>query len=313
VLSIHTNSIFAHDGLIPYKPAMRALHSFLLFLLASPCFAISFTPEEIEAQAVNATLIATTAAECLDATYADHIAFFDQHGVSKYYGNRRAQHQTRAGRIAELKRFKKDPALVDLLKPISCIGLTLQCMKEGFARAGQEKTWAKIARALAVDNKFYGTDLLEHLHSLGWRTLYWNPDPSKNAAWDAEDRRIAPAPAGRTWNAVWGGHAIHYRSATTRAKYQNIPIDDAQSLVGFLESPPSEFLKTPFFVGIAHSGYHVFPGRTGDVIEAHSTRLLNSRENLEFNSFNPIAPGGAPKWTRSERYRSGVIAVPPGY
>lgn len=294
------------------KRFVSAFFAFILFIAPS-AEALSFTPEEIEAQKLYAPVIANAASECLDATYADHLAFYEKYGISKYYGNRRAQHQTRAGRIAELTRFKKDAKLVDQLEATSCIGLTLQCLKVGFAEAGQQTTWSKIAKALAVNNNFYGTDLLAHLHALGWRTLYWNPDPSKNEAWDVADRKLNSPPAGKTWNAVWGGHAALYRSATTRGMYQNIPVDDVSTLVGFRENPPNSFLSTPFFVGVAHSGYHVFPGRSGEVVEAHSTRQLNSKDNIEFSAFNPIAPNGGPRWTRSEHYRSGMIAVPPGY
>ena len=66
----------------------------------------------------------------------------------------------------------------------------------------------------------------------------------------------------------------------------------------------------PFFVGIAHAGYHVFPGRRGDVVEAHSMREMIAKDNIEVAPFNPLAQGGAPRWTRSEKYRSGLIAVP---
>jgi hypothetical protein len=63
-------------------------------------------------------------------------------------------------------------------------------------------------------------------------------------------------------------------------------------------------------VGIAHAGYHVFPGRKGDVIEAHSMRNIAARDNIEFSEFNPLATGGGPRWTNSEKYRSGLIVVP---
>ena len=35
-----------------------------------------------------------------------------------------------------------------------------------------------------------------------------------------------------------------------------------------------------------------------------------ARDNIEVAPFNPLAQGGAPRWTRSEKYRSGLIAVP---
>jgi hypothetical protein len=88
-------------------------------------------------------------------------------------------------------------------------------------------------------------------------------------------------------------------------------VDDKTLLVNFGTSVPSQFRSVPFFVGIAHTGYHVFPGFTGNVIEAHSTRLLSSVDNLEKSPFNPLANGGGPRWTATEKYRSGLVGVPP--
>ena len=87
-------------------------------------------------------------------------------------------------------------------------------------------------------------------------------------------------------------------------------IHDSVSLVGFEKNQPTFFENIPFFVGIAHAGYHVFPGRRGEVIEAHSMRNLDSIKNLEYSKFNPLNSGGGPLWTAKERYRSGVIVTP---
>ena len=66
----------------------------------------------------------------------------------------------------------------------------------------------------------------------------------------------------------------------------------------------------PFFVGIAHLGYHVFPRSYGQIIEGHSTRQLNDPQALETSPFNPLVKGGGP---RGGPYKSGLIAIPPGY
>ena len=202
------------------------------------------------------------------------------------------------------------------LEPISCIGLTLKCLGEGFKAAGQEKTWEKIFAKLAVNNNFYGTDLQTMLRDLGWKTMYWNPDPSQNATWDAEDIRLnplkqVPSKPKKIWMAVWGGHTLRYADVQKIGKYYGIPIDDKSTLVGFKRTQPAAFKAHPFFVGTAHAGYHVFPGRHGQIIEAHSMRELNAFDNLEVSEFNPLGTGGGPRWTKSEKYRSGVIAVPP--
>jgi hypothetical protein len=151
------------------------------------------------------------------------------------------------------------------------------------------------------------------LQQLGWKIYYWNPNPSKNADWDDEDRRLNPPKAGKTWNPVWGGHVLRHDSVVRRKIYYETKVDNASALVNFGTATPASFRNVPLFIGIAHAGYHVFPGRRGDVIEAHSMRNLDARDNLEVAPFNPLASGGAPRWTRSEKYRSGLIAVPQSF
>ncbi len=257
--------------------------------------------------------ITRTAAECLNETYDEHVNFYEQHGVSKFYGERRRQHQSRAGLIKELERFGQPASLVDELVPTACITLALNCLEEGFVAAGQQSTFKKIIDYLKIDNKVYGTDLQNMLQALGWQTLYWNPKPSNNTKWDAEDKRLNPLKPGRQWMPVWGGHAYRYRNVMNKNQYYGIKIDDKETLVDFGTRVPDSFKQHPFFIGTAHAGYHVFPGTFGRVIEAHSTRPLNAFDNLEFSPFNPLASGGGPRRTRSEKYRSGVIVVPPVY
>lgn len=269
-----------------------------------------FTDEEKAIYYAQKESLVREAAECLDGIYSEHIAFYNQHGISKFFGNRRKDYATREGRIAALKKYGASARLVDELEPISCIGLTMRCLEKGFNKIGLQKAWAKIYAKLAVNNNFYGTDLITHLHDLGWTTVYWNPDPSKNPQWDQEDRRINPLKPGKSWNPVWGGHQYNYNSVMKKGIYYGIPVDDAETLVGFGANPPIEFRRVGFFVGVAHAGYHVFPGRDGEVIEAHSMRDLNSKDNLEFSEFNPLGKNGGPRWTRTERYRSGLIAIP---
>lgn len=274
-------------------------------------YQVEFTDEEIQFHQENIAEIVAVASRCLDQTYAEHLEFFDKHGVSKFYGDRREQHQTRAGLIAELRRFGKPQSFLQNLEPISCIGLTLNCLGDGFRVVGSSETWEKITDHLYVDNKVYGTDLQILLQKLGWKIYYWNPSPENNAKWDAQDRRLVQPKPGRKWHALWGGHAYRFGTVNSAGIYYDTYVDDRSSFVGFGQTQPEGFDQIPFFVGIAHAGWHVFPGRDGEVIEAHSTRQLNARDNLEFSSFNPLARGGGPRWTSLEKYRSGLIAIPP--
>ncbi|MDX0178608.1 hypothetical protein [Sinorhizobium meliloti] len=212
--------------------------------------------------------------------------------------------------MRELERYGKPTHLADLQIGTACILLAMNCLKAGFTATRTENTWEKILDVLKVGDKFLGTDLQVLLQQLGWTMCYWNPDPSKNAEWDAEDRRLNPPKEGRQWNPVWGGHAARYRTVISRRQYSGKRVDDATTLVGFQSSPPLAFQSVPLFVGTAHDGYHVFPGFFGEVVEAHSTRRLIDRDNIEVSHFNPLGRGGGPRWTLTEKYRSGLIVVP---
>ena len=250
------------------------------------------------------------ASDFLDWVYADHIAFFKQWGISKYYGNRKPEHQTKELRIAQLKKYGKPTFLADQQVATACVTLAMQAMERGFNATDMPNTWRKIHDQLKIGQKFYGTDLQIMLQQLGWKIYYWNPDPSKNAEWDAEDKKLNPPSDSGKWRPEWGGHALRYASAINKGIYYDLKVDNATKLVGFKKSPAPSFKDVPIFVGIAHAGYHVFPGRDGDVIEAHSMRTMDSIENIEFSKFNPLASGGGPRWTASLKYRSGLICVP---
>lgn len=195
--------------------------------------------------------------------------------------------------------------------PISCIGLTMRCLEKGFRAAGTEPTWTKMYDQLKIHAKFDGSDLQKMLRQLGWKILYWNPDPSQNKTWDRNDQALNPLQPGRKWMAVWGQHAYHYAIVMKEKTYYHVPVDDSTTLVGFKTTVPDSFKKIPFFIDTAHSGYHVFPGFFGKVIEGHSMRSLHAIDNLEVSMFNPLAPSGGPNGTQNEKYRSGIIAIPP--
>lgn len=273
--------------------------------------AVNFTAAEIATHKRVLPQLTSTAANCLENIYDDHLSFHGRWSVSRYYGDSRQDYATRAGRLAALRRYNAPDHLVDQLIPTSCIGLTMKCLAEGFAATGTTPTWNKIYAELAIDRKFDGTTLQMALQGLGWKVLYWNPDPASNQRWDEEDKRLTPLTNGRTWMPVWGGHAYRYSQVKNKGTYYEVKVDDAQMLVGFKDRQPEAFKRFPFFVGTAHAGYHVFPGSDGVIIEAHSMRNLDSIDNLETSLFNPLGMGGGPRWTRTEKYRSGIIAVPP--
>ncbi|MEO5668941.1 MAG: hypothetical protein ABIR96_12850 [Bdellovibrionota bacterium] len=239
------------------------------------------------------------ASDCLQKDYDLHKSFFRKYGVSAFYGSNSAYaHTSRQGKIDMLRRLGKPAELVDVLKVTSCVGLTMKCLERGFVAAGQNDIWARV-KGYVSQNGYDGTTLQAALGKLGWKILYWNPDPSQNSNWDAGERGMKSR----------GSHSDFYHGVMSRQSYYGVHVDDAETLVGFGTNTPRKFANVPFFVGTAHGGYHVFPGMNGVVIEGHSMKAINDPNVVESAEFNPIKNGGAPHGN----YRSGIIAVPPGY
>jgi hypothetical protein len=289
---------------------MKKLLLTLLLAVTLPSWAVAgfrgsvdFTAEEKAAHARHIGTITKVARQHLEDIWKEHQAFHRKHGVSKFYGDRSLALNTRDKRIAALRAAGAPVSLVDQLQPTSCVGLTMQALAAGFQKpndAALAKAWQKIS-TYARANDLDGCALLDALQKLGWRIAYWNPSPADNARWDQQD--------GNRKSKGW--HAYRYSTVMNRGTYYFNKVDDKSLLVGFGTTVPAEFRRATFFVGVAHTGYHVFPGFVGDVIEAHSTRPLASVNNLEKNPFNPLATGGAPRWTPSEMYRSGLVGIPP--
>jgi hypothetical protein len=264
---------------------------------------IQFSSAEKQAHNQQIDTITKVARKYLDDIWKEHQTFYEKHGVSKFYGDRNLSLNTRNKRIAALQEAGVSTSLVDQLQPTSCVGLTLNSLAAGFEAPGDAdlaKAWKKTYDYTRL-NDVDGSALLDALQKLGWEICYWNPSPQNNAKWDADDGNRKSR----------GYHAWRYSTVTKNGMYWYNSVDDKTWLVGFGTTVPSDFRSVPFFVGIAHAGYHVFPGYKGDVIEAHSTRRLDSINNLEKNPFNPLASGGAPRWTSTEKYRSGLIGNPP--
>jgi len=264
---------------------------------------IDFSAEEKAAHQRHIGTITRVARRYLEDIWNEHQAFYRRYRVSKFYGDRNPALDTRSERIAALQQAGASPSLVDQLQPTSCVGLTLSALGAGF-RAPRDTTlesaWGRIysyTRANSLD----GSALINALQKLGWKVCYWNPSPQDNERWDREEAN---------WRSK-GWHAYRYSTVMRRNTYYYNRVDDKTLLVGYGTQIPGEFRSVPFFVGVAHTGYHVFPGFQGDVIEAHSMRRLDSVDNMEKNPFNPLASGGAPRWTPYEKYRSGIMAIPP--
>ncbi len=263
------------------------------------------TEAEIADHARSINQLALTTSSCLRRELDRHQSFYRSYGISPFYGsNSYFGKLSASGKRSYLSRKRLSPNLVSEMEMTSCVGFAIKCYQEGFKTTGQEAVWKRIASYLAKNN-YDGSAMIEAFRVLGWQVAYWNPDTSKNNEWEAEEKRKDPTNNLR----MWGYH--HYRELMVNRKgmYYKNPVDDKETLVNFGTHVPYSFQKAPLFLGVAHTGYHVFPGTYGEVIEAHSTRQITDFNTVENAPFNPLQSGGAPRGN----YRSGIVALPPGY
>lgn len=273
----------------------------------------------------NKDIISEKTERCLSDTWQTHLDFYHKYGISKYYGDRNPNLNDPAERLAVIRKVGAPDSILGQLEGTSCIGLTRKCLAQAINSTDSiplKQAWSRIDKNL-VENQLSGMILIEHLQKFGWKVLYWNPAPENNKKWDAEEPTlIAGKPV--NWNSgvknaagqflyhpSWGMHEARYQSVMKNNLYYNIRIDDKTTMVGFGTKQPEAFRMNPLFVATAHAGYHMFPGYDGQVIEAHSMRKLDSIDNMQVGEFNPLATGGSPKWTAIEKYRSGIVAIPP--
>lgn len=292
---------------LPYAlSALALLFSLPVSLPAQAGYdgSISFTRAERAAHEAAIDVISDASANCLRRDLQHHQDFLRRYGISPYYGDRGTFGKlSYADKKRFLQRMGKNPALLEQMEPISCVELAINCLGEGFRAGGQADVWKRI-REFTVRNGVDGMATQYALQKLGWKILYWNPDVRRNQSWDRGERRKNPTNSDR----FWGYHEENWQAAQ-RGHYLYNQVDDVRELVNFGGDVPRFLQNIPFFFGIAHGGYHVFPGTYGKVVEAHSTRQITDPKSLESDWFNPLANEGPTGGT----YHSGLIAVPGKY
>lgn len=281
---------------------------------------IEFSQQEISYHQQNIGALIESAKNCLEGFEETHFDFYENNSrvvngkrvhLSKYYGARRYSDKPGQVRPDGYKLTWLVDALAEIgfpasdmakMEPNSCVGMALTCLEEGFKDTNQSAQWVKI-RKFTNANGVGGVALQYALRQIGWTLYYWNPSASTEsmAKWDQEES---------SW-ASRGQHLPWYNSVKKKGKYWANTVDNSTDLVGFGDQEPEVLKDQPFWVGTANVGYHVFPGTYGKVVEAHSTRHITAIDNLEVSMFNPFANGGGPRWTPKEKYRSGLIALPP--
>lgn len=287
---------------------------------------VEFTPEEISKHFQRIQPFTREAAACLQWHMERQEFFWEKYKLAAFYGYE--SDWNRKVTIEEKKAFfirRHVPLeVLDEIKPISCVNMTLDCLERSFKKTGQMSAWVKVKDFTAANNQ-YGNALQFALQKLGWKILYWNPDTSKVAEWDHQererDKKIREGDEPENQFGFYGWHADRLRQVREKKQYYFNPVDDGTSLVDFGASPPRKFLQLPFFVGTAHTGFHVFPGYKGIVVEGHNRARITDRRTVESAPFDPLGQipteNGKPRFSPNGGlygvYRSGLIAAPPGY
>jgi hypothetical protein len=309
------------------KTQMIVLSSLMLSLSAfadKPFYLkgdVSFTSAEKEEHIRVLPKIEEVFSKCLKREVDNHDSLYKRFGFSLYYGDQSAY--AKANRKEKIKlitdaatsnihlKYPKNynfARFVDdkMMKPTSCIGLTLSCMKEAFTdeEVNSQATWNKVS-SFTRKNGQTGTSMQYALQQLGWSIAYYNTDPSLN-----KDRDIFEKSEKAAYKKTQrGDHGDHYSEILNRSRYYDFLVDDTTSLVNFGHEMPISFENVGMFVGVAHKGYHVFPGFKGTVVEGHSSMALSVRNTIERQVFDPSNPVKAPRG----EYHSGSIAIPPQY
>lgn len=266
---------------------------------------LAFNEEETKLHLDTILVLVNEADQCLNDNIKRHQEFYKKYGISAFYGQNSAfSKMSQKEKVDFLVSKKLDPKLVNELSATSCVGLALKCLEKGFSVTNQDEVFKRL-KAYVVANGVDGTALQDGLSKLGWKTLYWNPNPEKNKTWDLQERLADP----RNKKHFRGFHEDNYVAVKNKNRYYMNNVQDATTLINFGSNEPEYLKNIPFFVGTAHMGYHVFPGAHGVVIEAHSTRAIADENTIESAPFNPLDDKGAP----SGRYRSGLISVPPTF
>lgn len=203
---------------------------------------LAFTEAEIQSHLATLPQLLNESARCLDDVYAQQVQHFRQWGISAFYGEasdyllKMNVEQRKAFIKANLKPADGRPVTDELVNEIyskmsrtSCVGFTFKCMGRGFEAAGQKKLWERLKR-YTLDNYTDGSALQTALQGLGWKLLYWNPNPLMNADFDSQEENFVPKYKFAT---AYGQHEDRWKHLKKTGEYYRSRIDDMTTLVGY--------------------------------------------------------------------------------
>ena len=272
---------------------------------------IEFSEQEKQIHFDMVLPMAQAAEACLQQHLEHDQQFFKQYKLSPFYGTESDYFLMTAKEKEDyLKSQHFDLSIQKELQQMSCVDLTLICLRSAMEQTNQAAVFKRI-RKFVLDNGKDGSSLQVALQRLGWSVLYWNPDTSKNKLYDEAEKKKNPTNETK----FWGFHEARYATVMgPRHQFFKNPVDDGMTLVNFGDQPPAFLKSVPYAIATAHGGYHVFSIMNGTVFEGHSGAEITSDRAIESGTFNPMGKDGHP--TPDEdfgQYHSGLIVVPPGF
>lgn len=281
---------------------------------------IHFTQEEKARHLSALPLIMETTAKSMQDFARDHFAAIDQCGIGLLYGFKSAyaklpNEKAKTDWLQAHATCNQPPTPADV-SITSCEIHTNRHLAKGFAAAGQSDLFQRITAFFKLNDRS-GIALAYALRELGWKVVYWNTDVAVKHPTPQDRHKMGATPE---------DHVLSYAIARRRGTYYEVPVDGW--LINFAPSKGSKtqadiraltaVKAAPYFIGVAHGGFHVFPGTYGTIIESHSPYNPDRAQNIEVGEFNPPfgSPNGLTVTVDGRRqmvhYHSGIIAVPPG-
>lgn len=203
----------------------------------------------------------------------EHHAAIDEDGTGKYMGNRSSAEQ---------------PAGV---KKQDCTTYVIEVLRSAFQAKGQGAAFEQaLAHALrASGGQLKGIELLKALEAIGWKGVFWSPDPKNPHDGDNE-------------------HSFAYSVASKKGTYYGAQVDPGRAVVDYNPTDEAKTAKKtgnleklqrlPLGVIAARGGMHMALIINGQVYEVHWDRPPDDKDVIQATPLE--------EWA----WQSGIIVAP---
>jgi hypothetical protein len=191
------------------------------------------------------------------------------------------------GFVSEHLTASQRASISEKMIPVSCVGVALKCLEQGFVKSGLGDIWTKIHKFRCA-NQSRGSAIQYALWKLGWKTVYWN----------SGDQEVGN---------------LKFKSGLPTYGLLDVPVDFPDTS----KTVPTELKSIQFGFGAAEDGFHVFIATTngdGEFVTIEGSRGAGpvlvedvvSGEAYAAYYQNPPGTSGV-----MADYVDGIIAIPP--